>query len=69
MSSDDETAPANERSTPRRIGKKGTFQSLTAAEYAAKHGASLYVKASNSTKASPRDSKGSLNRATGEDPQ
>jgi hypothetical protein len=35
-----------ERPAPRRLGKKGTLQSLTAAEYAARRGVSLFVRSS-----------------------
>jgi hypothetical protein len=43
-----------ERPAPRRLGKKGTLQSLTAAEYVAKRGVSLFVRPSDSPIRSPK---------------
>jgi len=46
MTKPDDDTPDETPGTPRRLGKKGTLQSLSAAEYAAKRGASLYVRPS-----------------------
>lgn len=42
-------------STPKRSGKKGTWRLLSAAEYAAETGSSLFVKPSDSTRAVRND--------------
>lgn len=41
--------------TPRRLGKRGSVRSLSAAEYAAETGTSLYVRLDDPSKGSPRE--------------
>jgi hypothetical protein len=49
----DDTPEPERETTPKRSGKKGTWRSLSAAEYAEETGASLYVRPSVSTNPSP----------------
>ncbi len=58
-----------ERPAPRRLGKRGTFRSLTAAEYAAKRGVSLFAKAIDPNRNQPQKTTSGQTDSSADDPK